>query len=244
VQRATALLARRDLLVSSRVRGSGRGRSNSAGQPRARAPRFGLANRPWASVSGLEFTLPRAQVFRPARVFLVVRGRTPGASGGDAWRRRHRRSAGSNRRERRKRREGWFALSARFRDDRSAYESRPPPRDRVRSENRDLLRGTEGADVVDRSLERAARKHGLHGATPGTNLELSTHLRTRRGQRRKLAPGRADGHFSHFCDPDGRVGVRDSRQGQEVGREVVVDQRRGPEPLEQRCQHEGDAPRL
>jgi hypothetical protein len=97
---------------------------------------------------------------------------------------------GSNRRERRKRREGWFSVNASFFDDRNAHETCSPPRDRVGSQNHDLFRRTERADVVDRSLKRAARKHGLHSATPCTNLELSAHLQARRGRRRELAPRR------------------------------------------------------
>ncbi len=78
-------------------------------------------------------------------------------------------------RDRRKRRHGRLGVDASFHEDGNANEARTSPRDRVRSENRDLLRRTEGVDVVDCGLQRAARVAPRDDTTPGANLELAAH---------------------------------------------------------------------
>ena len=75
-------------------------------------------------------------------------------------------------RDRRKQSDGWFGVDARFYEDGNANEARASPRDRVRPENRDLLRRTEGVDVIDRSLQCAARVPPRDDTTPRANLEL------------------------------------------------------------------------
>ena len=61
---------------------------------------------------------------------------------------------------------------------------------RVRPENRDLLRRSEGVDVIDGSLQCAARVPSRDDTTPRANLELAAHIsaRDRRGSADEASP--------------------------------------------------------